>query len=268
MKNSKFKTIISILISVILIFCCVSVVSFAEESSTYPKGWLSGSGDKEWFTQEYYTDNWLYYREDEETSYPKGWLDGPEDKEWFSDSASAEDQLNSWRTEYINALKESGVGDISEDGKISSLDARKALRASAKLETLTDEQTVKADVLGFGEVNAADARRILRVSAKLDILPRVIKIKNGTSYTVSTTASYSGPYKMEVKTTGLLRVKSLSTLDVLKYKEKFHLFSGTPCIYEFTPPTAGRYIIWLNSVNELDSSVDYDWSYCIVLIAE
>ena len=72
MKNSKFKTIISILISVILIFCCVSVVSFAEESSTYPKGWLSGSGDKEWFTQEYYTDNWLYYREDEETSYPKG----------------------------------------------------------------------------------------------------------------------------------------------------------------------------------------------------
>lgn len=58
-------------------------------------------------------------------------------------------------------------GDINGDGKVSAVDARMALRCSAKLQTLTEEQMKAADVNGDGKVTAVDARLILRVSAKL-----------------------------------------------------------------------------------------------------
>ncbi|MBR5233906.1 MAG: dockerin type I repeat-containing protein [Clostridia bacterium] len=60
------------------------------------------------------------------------------------------------------------LGDVTNDGKITASDARKTLRASAKLETLTDVEIITADVDFNGKVTAADARKILRVSAKLD----------------------------------------------------------------------------------------------------
>ncbi|MBR5233086.1 MAG: transporter substrate-binding domain-containing protein [Clostridia bacterium] len=60
------------------------------------------------------------------------------------------------------------TGDVTEDGKLTAADARLALRYSAKLETLTDEQIKAADVDESGKVTASDARKILRVSAKLD----------------------------------------------------------------------------------------------------
>ncbi len=60
------------------------------------------------------------------------------------------------------------LGDVNNDGKINASDARTTLRASAKLETLTDEQLKVADVDFNGRVSAADARIILRVSAKLE----------------------------------------------------------------------------------------------------
>lgn len=60
------------------------------------------------------------------------------------------------------------TGDINCDGKVTSADARLALRTSAKLEALTEIQTKNADVNGKDGVTSADARLILRVSAKLE----------------------------------------------------------------------------------------------------
>ena len=61
-------------------------------------------------------------------------------------------------------------GDVDGSGKVNSSDARKALRAAARIETLTDEQFAAADVDGSGKVNSADARKILRAAAKLEPL--------------------------------------------------------------------------------------------------
>ena len=59
-------------------------------------------------------------------------------------------------------------GDVNGDGKITADDARKALRASAKLENLTNKETLAADINGDGKVSADDARTILRKSARLE----------------------------------------------------------------------------------------------------
>ncbi len=59
-------------------------------------------------------------------------------------------------------------GDIDSNGKISASDARLVLRAAAKLENLSAEQTAAADVNGDSRITASDARKILRVSAKLE----------------------------------------------------------------------------------------------------
>ncbi len=58
-------------------------------------------------------------------------------------------------------------GDVDGNGQILANDARIALRASAKLETLDGKQRYAADVNGDGQVLAGDARQILRYSAKL-----------------------------------------------------------------------------------------------------
>ena len=61
-------------------------------------------------------------------------------------------------------------GDVNGDGKVTADDARKALRASAKLENLTNKETLAADINGDGKVTADDARKALRASAKLENL--------------------------------------------------------------------------------------------------
>ena len=53
-------------------------------------------------------------------------------------------------------------GDVDGDGDKDAADARKALRASAKLETLTEEQKKAADMNGDNKITAADAQRILK----------------------------------------------------------------------------------------------------------
>lgn len=58
-------------------------------------------------------------------------------------------------------------GDVDGDGKVEAADARTALRASAKLETLDPDERMRADIDGDGKVTAADARKILRKSAGL-----------------------------------------------------------------------------------------------------
>lgn len=64
----------------------------------------------------------------------------------------------------------SSPGDVNGDGRVNANDARLALRASAKLEVLTQEQALAADVDGNGHVYANDARQILRFAAKLQNL--------------------------------------------------------------------------------------------------
>ena len=61
------------------------------------------------------------------------------------------------------------IGDVNGDGSVKAADARLALRYSAKLEDLSEEQLSAADVDNSGIVNASDARTILRVSAKLEV---------------------------------------------------------------------------------------------------
>ncbi|MBQ9880131.1 MAG: dockerin type I repeat-containing protein [Clostridia bacterium] len=60
------------------------------------------------------------------------------------------------------------LGDVNLDGKVDATDARLALRAAAKLDTLTGQAFTNADVDGNGIINAEDARKILRVAAKLE----------------------------------------------------------------------------------------------------
>ena len=61
-------------------------------------------------------------------------------------------------------------GDADGDGRIGAADARKALRAAAKLESLNDAFSAAADVSCDGRTKAADARKILRVAAKLETI--------------------------------------------------------------------------------------------------
>ena len=65
------------------------------------------------------------------------------------------------------------LGDVDGDGFITSGDARIALRASVKLDVLSEEEALAADVDGDGFITSGDARTILRASVKLDKLPDV-----------------------------------------------------------------------------------------------
>ncbi|MBR1810410.1 MAG: dockerin type I repeat-containing protein [Clostridia bacterium] len=59
-------------------------------------------------------------------------------------------------------------GDVNGDGKVSSVDARTALRYSARLTTeATDAQLLALDMNGDGKVKTADARLILRTAARI-----------------------------------------------------------------------------------------------------
>lgn len=60
------------------------------------------------------------------------------------------------------------VGDVDGDGTVTVNDARTALRAAVKLETLSAEQQKRADTDNNGEIDVADARTILRKSVGLD----------------------------------------------------------------------------------------------------
>ncbi len=59
------------------------------------------------------------------------------------------------------------AGDVDGNGKVTAMDARLALRISAKLDEPTPEQLAAADFNSDGKVNAMDARNILRKAAGL-----------------------------------------------------------------------------------------------------
>lgn|GEM_PF-6684176 len=60
------------------------------------------------------------------------------------------------------------IGDLDSDGKVTALDARICLRASARLESLSRICILASDADGDENLTASDARRILRTSARLD----------------------------------------------------------------------------------------------------
>ncbi len=69
----------------------------------------------------------------------------------------------------VNA-PELSLGDVDNDGALTSSDARLALRAAVKLETLTDEQLKAADADKDSEITSSDARLILRAAVGLETL--------------------------------------------------------------------------------------------------
>lgn len=60
------------------------------------------------------------------------------------------------------------IGDADSNGKITTSDARAALRIAARLDTPTDNQTMALDLDGNGRVSPGEARKILRFAARLD----------------------------------------------------------------------------------------------------
>ena len=68
------------------------------------------------------------------------------------------------------------LGDVNEDGSVSSEDARFTLRASVSLETCEKGGRTfeTADYDRDGEISASDARMILRTSVKLETLFRIL----------------------------------------------------------------------------------------------
>lgn len=62
-------------------------------------------------------------------------------------------------------------GDVNNDGKINSTDARMALRASAGLDELSEDDSPYLDVNLDRKISATDAREILRASARISVLP-------------------------------------------------------------------------------------------------
>ncbi len=67
------------------------------------------------------------------------------------------------------------LGDVDKNGELKAADARLALRAAVKLETLSEEQIKLADVDCSGDVKSDDARSILRAAVGLEKLVRTHK---------------------------------------------------------------------------------------------
>ena len=84
------------------------------------------------------------------------------------------------------------LGDVNLDGKVNAIDARLALRMSAKLEEMPKSGSIQfknADVNGNGVITAADARIILRVSAGLASFSEYRNTSDVTQATETTTAA-------------------------------------------------------------------------------
>ena len=71
-------------------------------------------------------------------------------------------------TEKTESILSPRYGDIDGDGKITSSDARLALRAAVQLDTLNYVQNVAGDINHSGSIDSADARYILRFTVDLD----------------------------------------------------------------------------------------------------
>lgn len=85
-------------------------------------------------------------------------------------SAKAQDGLIVPPACHVTVVDGGLPGDADLDGGVTSADARLALRASVKLESLSAAAFAYADVNGDGVITPADARSILRASVHLETL--------------------------------------------------------------------------------------------------
>lgn len=85
--------------------------------------------------------------------------------EYLSDKVVSGGRLNTLKA--VLAAKGLLLGDVDMNGRVTSADARLALRCSAQLETLNQQQLVMADVNYDGVITAADARIIQQLAAHL-----------------------------------------------------------------------------------------------------
>lgn len=74
------------------------------------------------------------------------------------------------------------MGDVDNNGKVTSSDARTVLRYASKLDTISEEDLPYCDVTNDGKVNAADARDILRASSNIIELPSTEDVLGIDSY--------------------------------------------------------------------------------------
>ena len=68
------------------------------------------------------------------------------------------------------------MGDMNNDGKITVIDARIALRIAVDLEEATAVQEILGDINGVEGITTVDARAILRVAVKLDPMFSTVEI--------------------------------------------------------------------------------------------
>ncbi|MBO5933905.1 MAG: dockerin type I repeat-containing protein [Clostridia bacterium] len=74
------------------------------------------------------------------------------------------------------------MGDVDNNGKINSSDARTVLRVSAKLDEISETDAMFSDINGDGKITSSDAREILRASASLVKLPSTAEILGYDEY--------------------------------------------------------------------------------------
>ena len=83
------------------------------------------------------------------------------------------------------------LGDMDNDGRVTTADARRVLRYAAGLETASAEILKKADVNNDGKLTVLDARIVLRVSLGLQSFPGKDEIAinaDSAAYTVEVNA--------------------------------------------------------------------------------
>ena len=142
-KNDK--RILSILMSVIMIV--TSAVSAAVSSGAVEEITAAFESTSKETTGNYYTDETTTSAvPDTEITYP---------------STRPETTTNSTDGQPL-------LGDVDGDGYTTSADARLALRASAKIDTIDGIYAIAADSNNDSKITAMDARTILRKAAGLE----------------------------------------------------------------------------------------------------
>lgn len=111
--------------------------------------------------------------------YRKGWVENSKGN-WVIDTTKGSikpEEAFYIDTKFTNVLKTANLnfknlpkllmGDLDNDGKVTAIDARIALRIAAKMQTPTEYQLKVGDINKDGKITAADARAILLMSAGL-----------------------------------------------------------------------------------------------------
>ena len=116
-------------------------------------------------------------------------------------------------------------GDIDNNEKVNSADARLCLRAAAQLETLSEKQLKAVDFDGTGEINSATARQILRASAKLETLTYTVSIQNGQRIVLvdfDRMAVYDWVHDTDSSETEIIRTSENEFIGDMNYLRTYH----------------------------------------------